>query len=75
MPSDEDFVSRMKGLTMEDYIVFESMMNQENDYGIEELKEESESKTEETEEEAVEEKSRAVGYKKNLHLLSKASKK
>lgn len=75
MSSDEDFVSRIKGITIEDYIVFESMMSQENDYTIEDGKEEDESKIENTEEEAEEEKDRAVGYKKSLHLLHKASKK
>ena len=75
MPSDEDFVSRMKGLTIEDYMIFESMMNQENDYTIEDEKEEDESEIEDIEEEAEEEENRAGGYKKSLHLLRKASKK
>jgi len=56
-------------------MIFESMMNQENDYTIQNEKEEDESEIEDIEGEAEEEENRAGGYKKSLHLLRKASKK
>ena len=68
---DEAFVKRMKGLTMEDYFIFESMIDQQ----VFEDNDEEESPISGTTEEAEEEGTGSAGYNKTKNTLRKLSKK